>query len=179
MGFLNTPQVSQAAPGLLSGLGGLQQADYMSSVARNNASIARQNAQATTQAGDYNASTVKMRGGEVAAQEQAAQGANNIDVNVGSAAAVRNSTERISAMDAAMVQYNAARAAYGMETQARADITQSKLDKMAGRNALFTGVAKSTGAALTASAAFPSSYATTGKALTGKWANYPQDGGGV
>lgn len=179
MGFLNSPQASigaQAVPGILSGVGGLTQGNYMAAVAQNNAALSRLNAQSAVEAGQYNASVAKMRGSEVAAQAEAAQGANNIDVNVGSAVASREATQRMSAIDAAMIQYNAARQAYGFDTQANTESTQASLDKMAGANALLTGLAKAGGAAATGAAAFPTSVMTSGKAISSKWAAYPQDG---
>ena len=188
MGLLNSPQAPmavQAAPGILSGLGGLQQADYMAAVTRNNAAIARGNASQALQAGQYNASTVKMRGSTLAAEQQVAQAANGVDVGVGSAAAVRDATQRMSALDAAMVQYNAAKQAFGFETQAATDETQAKLYKMSGRNALFTGLAKASSAAVGAAAAYPSAggakvpgaVINSGSTLSPKWMNYIADDG--
>jgi hypothetical protein len=172
MGVLNSPQAgvaAQATPGILSGIGGLMQGNYGAAVAQNNAALSRQNAASAVEAGQYNASQALAHGSTVQAQQEASQGANGLDVGVGSAVATRQATGRISAMDAAMIQYNAARTAYGFQTQANTEDTQAKLDKMAGRNALLTGISKAGGAAIAGEAAFPSSYVNKGKTVADKW----------
>lgn len=144
---------------LFAGIGQSQQAGYAAAVASNNAAIMRQNAGATLQAGAYEEASSKLHTGEVIGQERAAQGANNIDVSVGSAPQVRQSTATVGAMDAAMIHYNAARAAYGQEVEATSLEAQSKLDKMAGTNAIVGSLFKAGSSLLSGASSVGSKYA--------------------
>lgn len=140
-------------------------AQYQSQVAANNALIMQRNAQAAISAGSYAESSSKLRTGMEVGQERAAQGANNVDVNVGSPLAVQNSTRTVGAMDAAMIHYNAAREAYGLQTEAASQTAQSKLDKMAGQGALA-------GSLFTAG----STLLSGASSLSSKWAQYQLSG---
>lgn len=113
---------------LLEGIGGYQQAHYA-------ASVARQNADAALQAGQYEESASKMRYGALEARQLAGQAASGVQVNSGSSVAVRHSTEEVGALDALAIRFNAARQAY-------AERTQAGLDEMAGRGALGAGLLK-------------------------------------
>lgn len=150
-----------AAGSILSGVGQAQQYNYRAAVAANNAQIARANAGADINAGQYEGSASLLRTGETIGQQRAAFGANNIDVNTGSAARVQESTRTIGAMDAALIHYNAARAAYGENVQAAADIAQSKLDRLAAAGAAESGL-------FTAG----SGLLSTASSLAGKAASY-------
>lgn len=118
-----------AVGGLLSGLGGYQEAMYRARVAQNNAVILQQNAAAAQMAGQYEGSASLMRTGKLVGQEKAAQAANGVDVNVGSPAAVRAGTQEIGAMDAAMIHYNAQRQAFAEQTEAAAEKAQARADE--------------------------------------------------
>lgn len=128
-----------AAGGLLSGVGGYQESMYRAQVARNNSNILQQNAAAAVQAGQYEGSASLMRTGNVVAQQKVAQAANGVDVNVGSPAAVRQGTEAIGAMDAAMIHYNASRAAFAENTEAAAQTAQAKADESGALGSLALG----------------------------------------
>lgn len=143
----------------LQGIGQFQQAGYASQVAANNASIARQNAGSALAAGSYEESASKERTGQLIGEQKAAQGANGVDVNVGSPVAVRQSTANVGALDAAMIHYNAARQAFGEDAQANTDEAQSKLDKMAGQNAVYGGLFKAGGTLLSGASSLSSKYA--------------------
>jgi len=96
---------------LAEGIGGAQRYEYA-------AKVAGQNAQAALTAGQEAESASKMKYGALEAEQKAAQAANGIQVTSGTAEAVRRSTEAVSAMDAALIHYNAARQAFGEQTQA-------------------------------------------------------------
>jgi hypothetical protein len=132
----------EAGSAALGGVGGYQLANYQAAVAANNAKIAQANAQASLQAGDYETEVSGLKTSQVVGAARAAQGANNIDVNAGSAAAVQESTQKVGAMDAAMIHYNALRQAYGQEVEARSLKAQSQLDQAAGLGALSGGFTK-------------------------------------
>ena len=148
-----------AAGDILSGIGQSQQYGYMAQVARNNAAIMEQNVGATIQAGSYEESASKLKYGQLEAQQKAAEGANGVDVNVGSTVATRDTTEKLSAMDAAMIHYNAARAAWGEQNEANALRTQAKVYGQAGTNALFGGLFKAGGTLLSGASSIGGRYA--------------------
>jgi len=104
---------------LAEGIGSAQRYDYA-------AKVSGQNAQAALLAGQQAESASKMKYGALEAEQKATQAANGIQVTSGSAEAVRHSTEEISAMDAALIHYNAARQAFGEETQASLYKTAAK-----------------------------------------------------
>lgn len=153
---------------VLSGLGKSQQATYMSQVAANNAAIQMRNAGVALQAGQYEEASSKLRTGLMIGAQRAAQGANGIDVNVGSPVAVRATTAEVGSMDAAMIHYNAQRAALGYETEAVNQTAQSELDKMAAKGSLTSGLF-SAGATLLSGAS----------SLSGKAAGYKLSFGGA
>jgi hypothetical protein len=147
---------------VLGGIGGFEEANYRAQVANNNAAIMRQNASAATQAGTYQEEASKLKYGLLEGQQKAAQGANGVDVGVGSTAATRQATQTISAMDAAMIHYNAARAAFGMETEAASSAAQAKLDQRAGINALAGGLMKAGSTFMSSATSVGSRYAQYG-----------------
>jgi hypothetical protein len=156
---------SRAATGLSAGgelaggLGGFQLANYQAAVAANNAKIAAANAQAATASGSFEESAEKEKTGQVVGEQAAAYGAHNIDVNVGSPVAVKQSTQTVGALDAAMIHYNAAKAAFGFNVEAGAERAQSQLAQLAGLNALTTGITKSASTLLGGAASVSGRYA--------------------
>jgi hypothetical protein len=124
---------TEALGDIFSGVGGYQQNSYA-------ASVSKQNASAALQAGQNAEIESKLRYGSLEGKQKAEQGASGASVNSPSATSVRTSTEQIGAMDAALIHYNAARQAYGEDTNAA-------LQKRAAGNALSYGLMK-TGATL-------------------------------
>ena len=102
-------------------------ADYQSQVAANNAMIARQNASMTEASGAAKEAAQGMKTRAVVGSTKAAQGANNVDVNTGSNAAVRQSEVKLGALDALTIRSNTAREAFGYEVAATSDTAQSQL----------------------------------------------------
>ena len=154
-----------AASQLFGGVGSYQQAMFQAQVAQNNAAIMRQNAQMATEAGGYEESVSKLRTGQEVGAERAAQGANNVDVNVGSPAQVRESTQTLGAMDAAMIHYNAAKEAYGYGVEAQTAAAQAQLFKRAAVGGLVAG-GLGAGASLLGG----------GASLASKWAQFRLSG---
>jgi len=95
-----------------------QAAAYQSKVAANNAIIAQQNKVNAEQAGAQAAETTSMKGAAQLGQIRAAIGANNIDVNTGSAANVQTSQREVSNLDTQTTMNNALLQAYGYQSQA-------------------------------------------------------------
>lgn len=125
-----------------SAAGQAQQYNYMAQVAANNAQIMRSNQDAAASAGSFQESSAKLQTGQTVGAQRAAQSADGIDVNVGSPAAVRDSTENLGALDAALLHYNTARQVLGLQTEEQNYTAQSELDKRAAKNSLLAGAAK-------------------------------------
>lgn len=111
------------------GVAASRAAAYNAQVADNNAKIATQNAQYAGAEGEQNAAASEMNTRAKVGAIAAAQGANGIDVNTGSAVNVRASASELGELDAMNIRANAARQAYGYETQSGAFSSQSALDK--------------------------------------------------
>jgi hypothetical protein len=154
-----------AAGSLFDGVGGMQQGLYQSQVAKNNAAIAEANAVAASDSGNFGAEVALANGDRTIGAQKAAFAANGIDVGSGSAQETIDSTARMSGLDAAMIQFNAAREAFGAMSQAQNFKTEASLTKAAGYGSLISGAGKSA-ATLVAGAS------SVGK----KWAAYKTTG---
>lgn len=111
------------------GIASASSASYQGAVARNNATIARQNAGYSAAAGS---SQITQQGLKARSQEgslRAGIAASGVDVNSGSAADVQTSQRELNALDSATVANRAAEQVYGYGTQATSYDAQSKLDQ--------------------------------------------------
>lgn len=138
--------VSTAAGGILGAFGAQEQGEaqskmyqYQAGVARINQKIAEQNADYARAAGEVEAQKSGMETRARVGQIRAAQGASNLDVNTGSAAAVRASQQAVGQEDEAIIRANAARKAYGYEVEATQDKAQVGLDTMAASQSKTAG----------------------------------------
>lgn len=104
-------------------------AKYNSQVAANNAKIATQNASYAGQEGESKAAQSEANTRATSGAILATQGASGVNVNTGSAPDVRQSQAQVGMLEAMTIRSNAARAAYGYQTQAASDTGQSALDK--------------------------------------------------
>ena len=104
-----------------------QAAAYQAQVAANNAEIARRNATMDIQSGETAAVNQGLKTAQRVGQEKATQGASGLDVNSGSAVAVRAGTAQVGMLDALTIRSNAAKKAYGEQVQATSDTAQSQL----------------------------------------------------
>lgn len=95
-----------------------QSAAYQAQVAANNQQMANTFAQQSAQQGEAQAAQVEQKTRAVAGSITAAQAANNIDVNTGSALDVKTGAAETGQLDALTIRSNAARAAYGFQTKA-------------------------------------------------------------
>jgi metal-dependent amidase/aminoacylase/carboxypeptidase family protein len=103
-------------------------AKFNSEVAAENATLANQQATTAIQAGEQQAAMSQQKTRATVGAIEAGQAAGNIDVNSGSAVDVRSSASELGELDALTVRSNAARTAFGYETQAAADTGQSQLE---------------------------------------------------
>lgn len=91
---------------------------YEESIARTNATIARLQAKQAIDAGNALASKKNLETRSVLGAVRAQQGASGIDVNSGSSRVVRSSIANAGATDELTIRNNAARQAWGYETEA-------------------------------------------------------------
>lgn len=125
-----------AASMALSAIGSIQQgkqqaaaAKYNAQVQENNATIAKQNATFVAQEGAANTEREQMKTRATVGAIKAAQSANGVDVNTGSAVDVQSSAAELGELNAITVRSNAVRQAYGFQTQAASDQAQAALDR--------------------------------------------------
>lgn len=141
------------AGSLLQGISGFkgsnaqaQLSQYQAVVAANNATIQRQNADSELVSGQYGEIASKLKYGALRGSQAAAQAANGLDINIGSPLAVRTSTAELGSIDAALIHYNAAKAAFGSQQSAANYDQASKMFAKAASDekaAGFDSVAKS------------------------------------
>lgn len=108
---------------------------YNAQVARNNQSIANNNAQWAVDRGNVEEGISRERTAQMIGSERAGYGANGVDVNTGSASRVQSDTARIGAMDAQTIAQNAQRSAWGYRAQGGSFGAQAQLDQMEGDQA--------------------------------------------
>lgn len=116
-----------------------QAAKYNAAVAQNNANIATQNAQMANAAGEQKAAMQEQKTRAEVGQITANQAASGIDVNKGSAVDVRSSAAENGELDAITIRSNAAREAYGYQTQSQGYNSQAELDKSSAKNDMTAG----------------------------------------
>lgn len=114
-----------AAGGLNSAVGQYLAGKTNEQISRDNASIAESKAEEATNAGAFAAAKAQERGRAVAAQARAAQAGGGVVAGAGTGALVAEDSQKASAMDALMIERNAARESLGFQNQAAADQEQA------------------------------------------------------
>jgi hypothetical protein len=104
-----------------------EQAAYQSAIAAANAKIAQQNADYALQSGEKQATIYGMAAGQKEAAIRVRQGASGIDVGSGSSVDVQKSQELVKDIDLGQIRQNAARVAYGFQTQGAEATAQSEM----------------------------------------------------
>src|SRR6185437_3933854 len=115
-----------------SALGTFEQGQYSAEVARNNATIANQNAAYAREAGQEQAAITSMKGAEEGARVKAAIAANNVDVDTGSAVDVESGEREVNKLNTDTVLNNADLQAYGYRAQAVNFQAQAQQDEIGG-----------------------------------------------
>lgn len=130
-----------ALGGVTGAIGAIQQgqaaseaAKYNASVAASNADMAKRNAQMAGEAGAQQAAMQEQKTRAQVGEIKANQAASGVDVNSGSALDVRSSAAELGELDALTVRTNAAKEAYGYQTQAVSDKAQAGLDRFEAEN---------------------------------------------
>ncbi len=104
-------------------------ANFNAQVQQNNALLASRNAGIVGAEGAANAGIEQQKTRAQVGGIKAAQAANGVDVNSGSAVDVRSSASELGELNAINIRSNAAREAYGFQTQAAGATGQAELDK--------------------------------------------------
>lgn len=135
---------ASGALGVFSSLmGGGAKADaykYQSSMAWQNAAIAKQNQKYALDVGEQQAEKQGIAGAAQAGQIKAGQAASGVDVNTGSAKEVQTSQHLVSQMDLNTIREKAAKTAYDFSVQATNYENQAKGYSKAANNAKTEGV---------------------------------------
>lgn len=132
--------VTSAAGAVMGGIGASNAYSYKAQVAQNNAKIARQNADYAAMEGGKQA---EMQGRQAQFQMGkiiSGQAASGVDVNSGTALAIREGQALVNRENQMMIRSNASRKAYGYNVEAMNFEAQAAMDEQAGDNAMTAGV---------------------------------------
>lgn len=161
--------ISLVAGGLQAGLGVIgsikqgeaqkAQANYNASVAAANAQIAKNKAAMAGAAGTAQTEQASLETRAKVGGIVAAQAAGNIDINSGSALDVRSSAKQLGELNALTVRSNAARTAYGYQTEAASETGQESLYRSEARNAMPAAELNAFGNVLGGASSAASNYA--------------------
>lgn len=132
---------------------------YQAQVAANNATLAKQQGKLDIQAGEVAAVDQGLKTKATVGSEKAQQGASGLDVNTGSAVAVRAGTAQMGMLDALTIRSNAAKKSYADEVQANSDTAQGQLETMAGGQAETAGDIGAAGTLLSGVSTVGANYA--------------------
>lgn len=108
---------------------------YQAGVARINANIARKNAEYSRYMGEHEAQRVGMKGRFEQGQTKVAQSSRGLDVNSGSAEALRDSQGELSRHDQTVTRATAARRAYGFDVEATNKEAEARMAETSADNA--------------------------------------------
>ena len=132
---------STVVGGVISGIGNKFSSDatanayrYKAGIATLNQTIAKQNAAWAVNAGGVKAANFGLKAGQEIGQTKAVQGASGLDVNTGSAEAVRESQTDVAKYDQGMIRADAAHTAYGYDVEAAKYGAEASMDTSAAAN---------------------------------------------
>lgn len=131
-----------------SGIAQGKAASYQAQVAQNNSTIAQRNATYATQAGEAQATEKSLQNAQQLGKIKAAQAANGVDVNSGSAADVQASQREIGQVDTENTVQQSLLQAYGYRQQAATYAGQAGLDQAESSNDVEGGILSGAGGLL-------------------------------
>jgi hypothetical protein len=135
-----------AGGSLLAGASSFAASRTQAAIANNNAKILQVQANQSRMAGQTAESQHRTQVSQLIGEQTAAQAANGVDINSASSSAVRDSTRTMGDFDALTIRYNAAKQAWGQDTEALNQKNTAAQSKRAGTMALlgsFIGAASS------------------------------------
>lgn len=150
-----------------SGIAAGNAAAYQAQIARNNAIVANQNAAHASAAGAQQEETESLKGAANIGGIKAAQAANGVDVNSGSALDVQESAREENQLTSENVLNNAELTAYGYRTQAASDTAQAALDQTEAEEAPIGAGIAATGGLLSSASSLSFKWAGTGSGGSG------------
>lgn len=139
--------------------------NYQAQVAKNNATIDEQNAQATEQAGAQAAQAEGMKTAAQAGAVRAAVAANGLNPDAGSGEDLKQSVQTLGETDLIQIRNQTARAAFSQRVGGMSDAAQAQLDSSGAANA---GAAGGINAA--------NSLLSGGSSVSDKWFTYQKAG---
>jgi hypothetical protein len=134
-------------------------ASYQAQVAAQNATLASQNAALAGAAGEAQVEQAGLKTKGQVGAIKAAQAASNIDVNTGSALDVRSSAAELGELNALTIRSNAAKTAYGYQTQQLQFTGQQQAYEAEAAQAPTTGALGAAASLLSGAAGVSSQYA--------------------
>ena len=109
-------------------------------IALNNAAIAKQNATFAAEEGEQTAGVEGQKTRQTAGAQIAGMGASGVAVNTGSNADVQAGEAMTGQLNMMQIRAQAARQAYGFNTQATSFENQAAIDKASAKNAVIEGI---------------------------------------
>jgi hypothetical protein len=131
-----------AGGSVMEGYAANNAAKFNAGMSMNNAKIAKQNADLAGEIGTAKSEASQMKTAAQVGATTASQGASGVQIGGKSFQDVRESEQKIGALEAMNIRSNAAREAYGFKVQEASDIAQAKQLKAEGKNALIGGFVK-------------------------------------
>jgi hypothetical protein len=156
--------VTSAAGAVMGGIASNNAYSYKAAVAQNNAKIARSNADYALWEGGKNAERQGLADRMQMGKVVVGQAASGLDINSGTPLGVRAGQAAAASENQMMIRSNAARKAYGYEVEAGNQLSEARMDRAAGTNAL-------TGAALGATG----SLVGTASSVSDKWLKFGKE----
>lgn len=157
--------VAGGVGGIIQGLGAKMSGDasaqayqYKAGVALLNKQISQQNAEWALETGDIKGEEAGLQAKQEKGQTLATQAASGLDVTSGSAAAVRDSQDKVASFDQNVIHWDAAKTAWGFQAKAATDQAEANLDVMSADTAKQAGTIGEIG-----------SFIGAGASVAGKW----------
>jgi hypothetical protein len=164
--------VAGAAGSITQGIGQAYQGaanaamyQYKAGVALINKQVNETNANWALETGDIKSEEAGLKAGQEIGQTKVQQGASGLDVNSGTNQAVRETQQSVSKFDQGIIQWDAAKTAYGFEEKAMTDTAEANLDVMAASSAKTGGTIAEIG-----------SFLSGGSSVASKWYQGTQQG---
>lgn len=152
----------KAAGSIKGGNASAESARYRAQVAENNAKMYEAMATRAVQGGEVSSDIAGLRTREKVGAAKVAQGANNIDVNKGSAVEVRAGLAQAGRLDQQTVLSNAQLQGYGYRVRAAQERAQGGLDAQEAGSAQTAGLTNAAGSILGAASSLPFGWLTGG-----------------
>lgn len=154
-----------AAGGIVSGIGSAASgaaaaaaSTYKAGVAMLNKQINDQNAQFATEEGQILSEERGLQGSQEVANTEVTQAASGFDVNSGTTVAVRQSQQWATQFDQSVIEWDAAKTAWGYEAKGATDVAEASLDTMAASSEKTAGILGEIG-----------SFINAGTSVASKW----------